>query len=34
LINDYFAELNKSWTDLSLEEASDLIEKLIKMSWI
>lgn len=34
LINDYCDKLSKSWTDLSIEEASDLIEKLVKMSWM
>jgi len=32
-INEYCENLKKSWTDLSKEEATILIDQLIKMSW-
>jgi len=32
-INNYCNERGKSWTDLPLEEASELIEILVKRSW-
>lgn len=33
VINAYCEELDKSWLDLSIDEASVLIDKLVKMSW-
>jgi hypothetical protein len=32
-IKDNFFELTIRWKNLSLDEVSDLIEKLVKMSW-
>ena len=32
-ISQYCSEYKKNWTDLSFEEASDLIKMLDKMSW-
>lgn len=32
-INQYCDEFKKSWTELSYEEASNLIKQLDKMSW-
>lgn len=33
IINQYCGEFKKSWTELSFEEASNLIKLLDKMSW-
>lgn len=33
VINAYCGNLDKSWLDLDIDEASELIEKLVKLSW-
>jgi len=32
-INEYCENLEKSWTEISKEEATILMDQLVKMSW-